>query len=91
MSKYDLEYFEKMLRQNSKTAEEISNIRWDWLYELCPKTVLDYGSGCGFFRAFRPRGIEVDTYDIGPYPQTGIRLRLYDIVLTFRASMPISE
>lgn len=77
---YNLEYFEKMLRQNSKTAEEISDIRWQWIQTIGPKTVLDYGSGCGFFRAFRPEGVEVNSYDVGPYPQTGIDLKLYDVV-----------
>ena len=77
---YDLEYFEKMLRQNSKTALVINEIRWKWIAELKPKYVLDYGSGVGWFRAFRPNNIFVDTYDIADYPQTGIHLRVYDIV-----------
>jgi hypothetical protein len=77
---YDLEYFEKMLRLNSKTAEEICRIRWNWIEEVQPKTVLDYGSGVGFFRAYRPNGIEVYTYDIGQYPQTGMAMRVYDVI-----------
>jgi hypothetical protein len=80
MLKYDLEYFELMLRQNSKTAEEICQIRWKWIEQINPKIVLDYGSGVGWFRAWRPQGVEVFTYDIGKYPQTGIKLKIYDIV-----------
>lgn len=78
--KYDIEYFENTLRLNSKTAEEISHIRWDWIKEISPHTVLDYGSGAGWFRAYRPNGVKVCSYDIGPFPQTGIELILYDVV-----------
>jgi hypothetical protein len=77
---YDLEYFEKMLRQNSATAEEICRLRWNWVDFVHPKTVLDYGSGVGWFRAYRPSGVEVYTYDIGNFPQTGIKLMMYDVV-----------
>jgi hypothetical protein len=76
---YDLQYFEKMLRQNSKTAEEICKIRWEFI-RSCGQRVLDYGSGVGWFRAFRPEDKEVDSYDIGPYPQTGIRNNSYDVI-----------
>jgi hypothetical protein len=78
--KYDLEYYENMLRQYSATAEQICKIRWEWISEADPKTVLDYGCGCGWFRAWRPKGVEVHTYDIGGYPQTGIELKMYDVV-----------
>jgi hypothetical protein len=80
---YDLEYFERMLRLNSKTAEEICRIRWGWIEEVQPKVVLDWGSGCGFFRAWRPEGIEVYSYDIGPYPQTGIPLKIFDLLCCY--------
>jgi len=79
--KYDIEYYENLLRIQSNTAEKINKIRWNFILEvLSPNNILDYGSGCGFFRAYRPSGIEVDSYDIGPYPQTGIRIKLYDVV-----------
>ncbi len=78
--KYDIDYYENMLRQYSRTAEQISKIRWDWIKEIEPTRVLDYGSGCGWFRAWRPKGVEVDSYDIGDYPQTGIDLVIYDVV-----------
>lgn len=78
--KYDIEYYEKMLRQNAIHSWSISKKRWDWIVEIGPNTVLDYGSGCGFFRAYRPEGIVVYSYDIGPYPQTGIELTSYDVV-----------
>jgi len=77
---YDLEYYELMLRNNSTTAKLISRIRWDWVMSVTPRTVLDYGSGVGWFRAYRPPGVDVFTYDIGAYPQTGIDFRLYDVV-----------
>jgi hypothetical protein len=78
--KYDIEYFETMLRINSPTAKEINAIRWDWIKDVHAKTILDFGSGIGFFRAFRNNGAVVDTYDVGPYCQTGIRREHYDLV-----------
>jgi hypothetical protein len=48
--------------------------------EIEPKIVLDYGAGVGWFRAFAPKGIEVDTYDIADWPQTGINHRQYDLI-----------
>jgi len=82
---YDLDYFEVMLRQNSGTAEQICKVRWDLVMRFKPKVVLDYGCGCGWFRAFRPEGVEVDTFDIGrhkfgKFPQTGIAHDHYDMV-----------
>lgn len=77
---YNLDYYENLLRQYSETAQSICQVRWDWIKRINPKTVLDYGCGVGWFRAYRPSGVEVDTYDIGPYPQTGISLKLYDLV-----------
>jgi hypothetical protein len=77
---YDLEYFEKMLRLNSKTAEEICRIRWEWIACVKPATVLDFGSGVGWFRAHRPQGVEVYTFDIAPYPQTGIPMKRFDVI-----------
>lgn len=78
---YDIEYFEKMLRQYSKTAEIISKIRWNFVSQVSPKIVLDYGSGIGWFRAFRPNGILVDSFDVANYPQTGIMASgQYDLV-----------
>jgi len=77
---YDLEYYERTLLLNSSTAEKISNIRWDWVKCADAKTALDYGSGVGWFRAFRPPGTEVDTCDIGVAPQTGITRDEYDLI-----------
>lgn len=77
--RYDLDYYENMLRQYSATAEMISKIRWEWLAEFKPKTVLDYGSGVGWFRAWRPQGMIVDSFDVGQYPQTDIHLTIYDV------------
>jgi hypothetical protein len=69
-----------MLRVYSRTAGHICKIRWDFVKEIDPKSVLDYGSGCGFFKAFAPQGILVDTYDIMPVPITGINQDRYDLV-----------
>lgn len=77
---YGIEYYEKMLREYSRTGEEIAKIRWDWISELEPNTVLDYGSGVGWFRAWRPKGVRVHSYDVADYPQTGIQMIIYDVV-----------
>jgi hypothetical protein len=77
---YNLNYFELMLRQNSKTAQDLCAIRWDFIKDAGAKLILDYGSGPGWFRAFRPEGVEVDTFDIGGYPQTGINHKKYDLI-----------
>lgn len=78
---YDLRYYEKMLREYSGSAEKICKIRWDWIKETNAKTILDYGSGVGWFRAWRPDGVEVESYDIGrPFPYTGITKSRYDLI-----------
>jgi len=77
---YDVSYFYNMLRMYNKTAEQICKIRWDFVKEVKPKSVLDYGSGCGFFKAFAPDDILVDTYDVMPVPTTGITQDAYDLV-----------
>lgn len=79
---YDLSYFEKMLRQNSSSAEAINQRRWAWVTPVLERysVVLDYGSGVGWFRAFSPSGYTIDTYDIGLFPQTGILHEHYDLI-----------
>ncbi len=77
---YDLNYYENLLKMYSKSAEQINNIRWEFISDINPKVVLDYGSGVGWFRAYRPKDVEVYSYDIGNFPQTGIELRMYDVV-----------
>lgn len=64
----------------ANTAEHICKVRWDFVKDVDPKLVLDYGSGCGFFKAFAPSGISVDTFDVMPVPQTGINHKAYDLV-----------
>ena len=78
--KYDIEYNENMLREYSKSAEKISKIRWDFIADIEPKRVLDYGSGVGWFRAWRPKNIEVFSFDIGKYSQTGIPEGDFDVI-----------
>jgi len=79
---YDLEYYENLLRIYSATAEEICRRRWQLLFDNVKPLVrvLDYGSGVGWFRAWRPPGVQVFSFDIGLYPQTGVPLQLYDVV-----------
>jgi len=77
---YDPSYYYKMLREYTKTAEQICKVRWDFVKDVEAKTVLDYGSGCGFFKAFAPEGILVDTFDVMFVPVTGITQDRYDLV-----------
>ena len=77
---YNIDYFYNMLRMYSPTAKQICEIRWNFVKECKPRVVLDYGSGCGFFKAFAPKGIEVDTYDLIEVPQTGINHDDYDLI-----------
>ncbi len=84
---YNLDYYEGMLRNYSATAEQICRVRWHFLQEgvLLPGgkpriKVLDYGSGVGWFRAWRPHWADVWSYDVAQYPQTSIELQLYDCV-----------
>jgi hypothetical protein len=77
---YNIKYWDIMLRQNSETAKMISDIRWNFVKEINPKIVLDYGSGPGWFRCYAPKGIEVDTFDTAPWPQTGLRHDRYDLI-----------
>ena len=76
---YNINYFENLLRTYSATAQEINEIRWNWVNGCKAKTVLDYGCGCGWFRAYR-NGAHVDTYDVMDVPQTGITKDKYDLV-----------
>ena len=77
---YNIDYYFRLLRNNTNTARDINNIRWEFVKELNARTVLDYGCGVGWFKAFAPEGIEVDTYDILPVPQTGITKDSYDLI-----------
>ena len=77
---YDLEYFESLLRKYSASSEYIVKTRWSFISEVHPKVVLDYGCGVGWFRAYKPKGVTVDSYDIANFPQTGILHDNYDVV-----------
>ena len=78
---YNLAYFEHLLRKDSQYAELINGFRWKWISEVNLKHVLDFGSGVGWFRAWRPKGVEVDTFDINEKsPTTGILRRKYDMI-----------
>jgi len=80
MLAYDLKYYDKTLRLNSKTAEHISKIRWAWLSDIPHNKVLDYGCGVGWFRAWKPEQTKVWSYDVGVCPQTGIEIQIYDVI-----------
>ena len=77
---YNLDYYENMLRMYSATSEHITKIRWNFVAETKAKYALDFGCGCGWFRAFRPGSIEVDSFDVASVPQTGILRKNYDLV-----------
>jgi len=77
---YNFEYWKKMIRQNSSSAEMINRIRWDFVAKVNPKIILDYGAGPSFFAAFAPKDVIVDAYDIAPWPQTGIQHKYYDLI-----------
>jgi len=78
--KYDENYYYGLLRMQTEHAQKIAEIRWEFVRECNVRFVLDYGCGVGFFKAFAPSGIQVDTYDIGPYVMTGISRRSYDLI-----------
>lgn len=77
---YDTNYFYNMLRMYAPSAKQICEARWKFVAEAEAQTVLDYGSGCGFFKAFAPEGVLVDTLDLMPVPQTGIKRFKYDLI-----------
>jgi len=80
--KYNKEYFKKISDAYEKTAKKLSKIRWDFVKEIKPKIVLDYGAGANFLTKFAPNGITVDSFDVGDYPvkYTGIRHKHYDLI-----------
>lgn len=77
---YDLSYYNKMLRAYSGSAQLICERRWAWVADAGARTVLDYGAGIGWFAAYAPPGVQVDTYDVMPTPQTGITRPTYDLL-----------
>jgi hypothetical protein len=94
MIKYDVYYYYNLLRIHTHTAKEICDIRWKFIEENIPSipfmasrsispNILDYGCGVGWFSAFKPSYIkdkDMDTFDIMPVPQTGIRHDKYDLL-----------
>lgn len=78
---YGLNYFEHTLRKMSTTAEDITKRRWTFIRCTLAKSILDYGSGVPWFRAYRPdKNIIVDTYDISGIATTGINQMEYDLI-----------
>ena len=89
MINYDVDYYYNLLKIHSGSAKKICDVRWKFIKDnIDPKdnliNALDYGCGIGFMKAFAPDWItEVDTYDIMPIPQTGMRSNHYSIVLMY--------
>ena len=77
---YNEDYYYRLLRIQAKTGEQIARIRWDFVQECNPRVVLDYGCGVSFFKAYAAPDVIVDTYDIMPVIQTGVKHRNYDLV-----------
>ncbi len=79
---YNKEYWRTISSAYLKTAKRVSEIRWDFVKEINPKVVLDYGAGANFLSEFAPGGILMDSYDIGDFPikYTGIRHKFYDLI-----------
>ena len=77
---YNIDYYEGLIKLQAKTGEDIALRRWDFLKDIEVNKVLDFGCGAGFFRTHRPEGVVVDSHDIMPVPQTGMRLHEYDLV-----------
>ncbi len=87
MIKYDVQYYLNLLRIHTYTAKTICDIRWEFIsrikFENKWPTVLDYGCGISWFAAFKPIFVSnenMDTFDIMPVPQTGIRHQHYDLI-----------
>jgi hypothetical protein len=76
---YNIDYYDNYLKNYSDTARLINEIRWGFVEVVNAKTILDFGSGVGWFRAFKPDNVRVDTFDIMPVFQTGITLESYDM------------
>jgi len=89
MIKYDCEYYYNLLKIHSNTAQKIADVRWKFIKDNLEHgdqlvNALDYGCGVGFIKAFAPDWIsEVDTFDIMPIPQTGMRSNNYSIVMMY--------
>jgi len=79
---YNKEYFKTISKDYNKTAKKMNKVRWDFVKEIKPKIVLDYGAGANFLTKFAPKGIKIDSFDIGKFSvkYTGIRHNKYDLV-----------
>ena len=79
---YDEKYWNSISIKYEKTAKIINTIRWSFVSFIKPKIVLDYGAGACFLSKFAPKGIIVDTFDIGKFPvkYTGIKHKRYDLI-----------
>jgi len=80
--RYNKEYWKTISKDYEKTAKKLNKVRWNFVKELKPKIVLDYGAGANFLTKFSPKGVLVDSFDIGEFPikYTGIRHTSYDLI-----------
>lgn len=84
MMEYSYDYYYNLVKIQSQTGKVVADLRWAFILKhLSPDSVLDYGCGVGFFKAFAPEGIIVDTYDIMPVIQTGIRCNMYNLICLY--------
>jgi len=78
--KYDVGYYDDLVRIQSRLAEEVTKVRWEWILETCQmprghrvENVIDYGSGLGHMRVFAPEHVNVFTYEPQLHvPSTGL-------------------
>lgn len=79
---YDTEYWNYMKKLNIRTGKVINGVRWNFVKKIKPKVVLDYGAGLNLLTKYAPKGVVVNTFDIGNFPikYTGIKHKSYDLV-----------
>lgn len=79
---YNKEYWKTISKDYKETAKILNKVRWDFVEEIKPKIALDYGAGASFLTKFAPKGVTVDSFDVGNFPikYTGIRHDFYDLI-----------
>lgn len=79
---YNKRYWNYMKKLNVRTGKTINEVRWNFIKQIKPKVVLDYGAGLDLLRKYAPKDVIVDTFDVGSFPikYTGIKHKKYDLV-----------
>jgi hypothetical protein len=91
MIKYDENYYYNLLKIQASTARDVMTKRYTFIMDNIDfrseedeqLTLLDYGCGIGAMKSFAPGGWDVDTFDIMPVPQTGIKRQRYDVITMY--------